>query len=1051
MRHGTEHAGVETVQALRAGAGSARAQSAVMPGDFGAALRARLIGPHRGGRVTAVVGHPFDAPVFYFGHCAGGVWQTTDGGRYWHNISDGYFGTGAVGALALSAADPNVLYVGMGECNIRGNVSHGDGVYKSTDGGRSWRHLGLRETRHIAKVRIHPHNPDVVYVAAFGHVYGPHPARGIYRSTDGGQTWQHVLPGHPDGRAGAIDLALDVTNPRVVYAALWAGWRTPHSLSSGGPGSGLFQSTDGGDTWTELTERPGLPRGLWGKPGVAVSPADPDRVWALVEAADGGLFRSDDRGATWHRVTDEPRIWQRSWYFNHLFADPQDRETVWALNVQAWRSTDGGQLFQAVPTPFEDQHDLWLDPRDPRRMIEGNDGGACVSFNGGASWSSQYNQPTAQFYHVVTDDQVPYRVYGAQQDINTLSVPSRSDNAAITAADWYSVGGGESGYVAVRTSDPTTVFAGSFGGHLTRYDRRSGQIQDISVWPDDPMGWGPGDLKERFQWTFPVVASRHDPDVLYACSQHVHRSRSAGQAWERISPDLTRADPATLEPSGGPLHKDNVSTEYYATVFAFAESPVDPHVLWAGSDDGLVHVSRDGGAAWTNVTPGPALLPEWALISIIEPSPHDPATAYVAATRYKSDDVAPYLLKTADFGQSWSLITHGIAAEDFTRVVRADPDRRGLLYCGTETGLYVSFDDGATWRRFEVGVPVTAIHDLAVKNGDLIVATHGRSFWIVDDLTPLHDAAFESGDTHLFTLRPTVRFRPFSGFSLPAAEGKNSRLVGPLHVTYVPHPDGTETLLDAGANPPDGVLLTYALAEPADTVTLEVLEAASRATVATLGELGGEPGLHRTLWDMRYPAPVSVAGATFWEAAGAAGPLAPPGAYVARLTIGERTFEQPFELLADPRVPVSQADLAAQFQLLLQIRDRLSETHATANRLANVRRQVADWQARAAAVGLGERLEALDQALGAVDQHLIERTPGLSYAYPIRLNAKLAALAAMVGAADAAPTRQSIEVFAELSAQLDRQHERLRDLLETDLASIEAALRAAGVPLLVAD
>ncbi|MBV9546177.1 MAG: glycosyl hydrolase, partial [Chloroflexi bacterium] len=544
---------------------------------FGAALRARLIGPHRGGRVTSVAGHPTQPQVFYFGHCAGGVWKTSDGGRFWTNISDGFFRTGAVGALAVAESDPNVLYAGMGECNIRGNVSHGDGVYGSTDGGRTWRHLGLAETRHIARIRIHPKDPERLYVAAFGHAYGPNTERGVYRSVDGGRTWQPVL--QRNNHVGAIDLALDVTNPRVLFAALWEAQRSPHSLSSGGPGSGLFRSTDGGDTWAEITRTPGLPSGIWGRVGVTISPANPDRLWALVEAEEGGLFRSDDQGATWRRITDETRVAQRSWYFMHVFAHPTDPETVWCLNVQAWRSNDGGRAFEAVPTPFEDQHDLWIDPRNPHRIIEGNDGGACVSFNGGATWSSQYNQPTAQFYHVVADDRVPYRVYGAQQDINTLSVPSRSDNAAITAADWYSVGGGESGHVAVRLGDPNTVYAGSFGGHLTRYDHRTGQIRDISVWPDDPMGWGAGELKYRFQWTFPVVASRHSPDVLYATSQYVHRTRDGGSTWQTISPDLTRADPRTLEPSGGPLHKDNVSTEYYATIFAFAESPLDSDIL----------------------------------------------------------------------------------------------------------------------------------------------------------------------------------------------------------------------------------------------------------------------------------------------------------------------------------------------------------------------------------------------------------------------------------------------------------------------------------------
>jgi photosystem II stability/assembly factor-like uncharacterized protein len=1005
------------------------------------ALRARLVGPHRGGRVTSVVGHPIDSQVFYFGHCAGGVWRTSDGGRFWENISDGYFATGSVGALAVSESDPNVLFAGMGETNIRGNVSHGDGVYRSTDGGRTWQHTGLRETRHVARIRIHPRDPEIVYVAAFGHAYGPHPERGVYRSTDGGRSWQRTLFGGE--RAGAIDLSMDSTNPRILYAALWEGGRTPYSLSSGGPGSGLYRSADAGQSWTELTHQPGLPTGLWGRSGISVSPADPDRVWALVEAEDGGLFRSEDRGQTWKRTTTETRISQRSWYFTHVFAHPTDRETVWVLNVQAWRSNDGGSLFESVPTPFEDQHDLWIDPHNPQRIIEGNDGGAFVSFNDSATWSSQYNQPTAQFYHVVADDQVPYRIYGAQQDINTLSLPSRSPNAAITAADWYSVGGGESGAVAVRKDDPNTVFAGSFGGHLTRYDHSTGQIQDISVWPDDPMGWGAGDLKYRFQWTFPLVASSHTPDLLYAGSQHVHRSRDGGMHWETISPDLSRADPSTLQPSGGPIHKDNVSTEYYATVFALAESSVDAGVLWAGSDDGLVHVSRDAGATWVNVTP--SQLPEWSLISILEPSPHDAATAYFAATRYKLDDFAPYLFKTTDFGATWSQINDGIPTEDFTRVIREDPEREGLLFAGTETGIYVSADGGQQWRRFEAGVPVTPIHDLAIKRGDLVVATHGRSFWIVDDITPLREAPAEDAAAYLFRPRTTVRFRSFHGFSLPQAPGKNSRLIGPIHITYTSGQDG-EKLLDAGSNPVDGVSITYFLPDATDC-ELAILDR-DGSVIRRLEDVPAVGGVHRAIWDLRYPAPVSVAGATFWENAGASGPLAPPGRYTVRLRAGESSLTQEVDLVADPRTGVSQDDLEAQFRLLLDIRDRLSRTHETANQIASLREQLTTWRDRLSDEAARERIDSLDAELGAVDAQLIQRAPGLTYAHPVQLNAKLAALAAVVGSADSAPTQPSRDVFAELSARLDALVARFEQLLGSDLTNLNRALQELQIPFI---
>jgi len=1007
----------------------------------------RLVGPHRGGRVTSVVGHPFEPQVFYFGHCSGGVWKTVDGGRFWENVSDGYFQTAAVGALAIAPSDPNVLFAGMGESTIRGNVSHGDGVYRSTDGGRTWAHCGLGETRHIAKVRIHPTDPNLVYVAALGHAYGPNVVRGIFRSRDGGQSWQHIL--FRSKHAGAVDLSLDSTNPRIMYAALWEGGRTPYSLSSGGPGSGLFRSTDGGDSWLEITAHRGLPRGLWGKPGIVVSPANPDRVWALVEAADGGLFRSDDRGDTWTRISEERRIWQRSWYFMHLFADPADQETVWALNVQAWRSTDGGRHFEAVPTPFEDQHDLWIDPHSPSRIIEGNDGGACVSFNGGASWSSQYNQPTAQFYHVVTDNQVPYRLYGAQQDINTLSVPSRSYNAAISAADWYTVGGGESGHVAVRADDPSVVYAGSFGGHLTRYDHRTGQVQDISVWPDDPMGWAAGDLKYRFQWTFPVVTSAHDPEVVYVTSQHVHRSRDGGMSWTVLSGDLTRADPATLGPSGGPITRDNVSTEYYATIFAFAESPLDAAVLWAGSDDGLIHVSRDGGQTWHDVTP--LSLPEHALISTIQPSPHAVGTAYMAATCYRSDDFAPYLYRTADFGATWATIVDGIADGDFTRVIREDPARPGLLYAGTETGIYVSLDAGAAWQWFQGNLPIVPIHDLAVKNGDLIAATHGRSFWIRDDVTPLHEwsAELSGRPAHLFQPRTAVRFRSIQGFSLPHAAGRNSRLIGPLHITYRSQ-DDREILLDAGTNPPDGVLVTYWLGQDApESVALVFTDAAAR-TIAELTDLPRDAGLHRVVWDARYPEATAVEGATFWEG-GTDGPLAPPGTYAVRMTVGESTLERSFEIVADPRVAASTEKLREQFDLLLRIRDKLSETHAAVNQIADLRSQLDAWRTRVAAhPDLVQEVAALVERLTGIEEQLIQRAPGLTYNNPIRLNAKLAALSAMVGAADARPTSQTHEVFAELSRQVDEQLARLAAVIASDVTALNQRLSERGLGAIAA-
>ncbi|HEX5505936.1 MAG TPA: glycosyl hydrolase, partial [Thermomicrobiales bacterium] len=680
-------------------------------------LEWRLIGPFRGGRVVAVAGDPVHEQVFYFGSTGGGVWKTTDGGVYWRNVSDGYFERASVGAIAVAESDPNVIYVGMGETTIRGNVSHGDGVYKSTDAGKTWQHCGLAATRNIAKVRVHPRNPDLVYVAALGHVHGPNPERGVYRSRDGGKTWELVL--FRSDKAGASDLALDPNNPRVLYAAFWEAYRGPHEMISGGEGSGLFRSTDGGDTWVEISRHKGLPKGVLGKIGVVASPARAGRVWAIVEAEDGAVFRSDDGGDTWQRLCEERALRGRAWYYHHIYADPQDPETLWVLNVPCMKSIDGGKTFFQVAVPHGDNHDLWIDPQNPRRIINGNDGGACVSFNGGETWSTLYNQPTAEFYHVTTDTRTPYWVYGAQQDNTTISLPSRSPLAAIGRAENVEVGGGESGYIAVKPDDPNIIFAGSYQGMLTRYDHRTGQRRNITVWPEGTMGHAAKDVKYRFQWTSPTILSPHDPNILYTGGNHVFRSTDEGASWAPIGPDLTRHDEAKLGPSGGPITRDNVGTEYYATVFALAESPAQAGVLWAGSDDGLIHVTRDNGQSWQNVTPPADLLPEWALISIIEASPHDPAAAYVAANRYKHDDFRPYVLKTADYGATWTAINTSVPADDFARAIREDPARRGLLYAGTETGVYVSFDDGAHWQSLRLDLPVVPIHDLVVKEGDL--------------------------------------------------------------------------------------------------------------------------------------------------------------------------------------------------------------------------------------------------------------------------------------------------------------------------------------------
>lgn len=1035
------------------------------------ALRWRLIGPHRGGRVVAAVGHPQDRLTYYFGAVDGGVWKTRDAGITWHNVSDGFFHTAAVGALAISPSDPNVLYAGMGESCIRGNVSHGDGVYLSQDGGETWQHRGLQATRHIARVRIHPTDPDVVYVAALGHAFGPHSERGVFRSRDGGLTWTKVL--FKSDHTGAIDLAMDPNNPRILYAALWEAHRTPWSLSSGGDESGLYKSTDGGDTWTDISRQNGLPEGVMGRLGVSVSPADSNRIYLSVEADKGGIYRSDDGGAHWQRLNEDRNLRQRAWYYSHIFADPKDRETVYVLNVEFWRSDDGGKTFHTIPTPHGDNHELWIDPNDPQRMITGNDGGASVSLDGGRSWSSILNQPTAQFYHVTTDNQVPYRVYGAQQDNSTLSVPSRSDAAVISNRDWYAVGGGESGYIAVRPDNPDIVYAGNYS-LLTRYDHRAHLTTVITPWPELTIGWPAKDLQYRFQWTFPVVISPHDPDCLYAAANVVFRSRDEGQSWEVISPDLSRHDPKTLESSGGPITKDNTAVEYYGTVFSLAESPVQEGLLWSGSDDGLVHLSQDGGKTWTDVTP--KLLPEWALISVIEASPHDPGTAYLAATRYKLDDFTPYLLKTTNFGATWELITEGIPGDDFTRVIRQDPVNARLLWAGTETGIYVSLDEGRQWQPFRQNLPVVPIHDLVVKDTDVVLATHGRSFWILDDISALRAMASDlpREAPRLFAPRPAVQMRGGSRFG--RAEGEQGYYHGDAFTArWIRVRDGEESRMvpvDAGENPPAGAILNYFLpAVPDHDITLDIIDDSGH-TVASFtsakpdeGSSEAKPakktpsprlpkklGTNRFVWDMRHAGPTELPGAVLWGG-DTKGPMALPGVYQVRLTAGSTTCVEALELQQDPRHIVESADLRERFQLLRAAQSKVSAVHQAILDIRQIREQSEAWMKRAeghpSEAPLKGVAEPLFKELEEIENQLVQ-TKAKSFQdvlnFPVMLNAKLAQIGSVIASAPGQPSQQAARTFSDLAERADDLLHRLQQVIDGPLHAFQDALREADLP-----
>jgi photosystem II stability/assembly factor-like uncharacterized protein len=1016
----------------------------------------REIGPFRGGRSVAVAGHPDQPLTFYFGGAGGaGVWKTTDGGVTWFCISDSLFQTGSVGAIAVAESDPNVIYVGMGEACIRGNVSPGDGVYKSEDGGKTWKHMGLAETQTIGRVRVHPKNPDLVYVAALGHVFGPNTERGLYRSRDGGKTWQKIL--YKNERTGAVDLVLDPTNPRIMYAAFWEAQRGPWFMSSGGPGSGIYKSVDGGDTWVELTENTGLPKGLKGRIGLAVSPAKTERVWAMIEAEQGGLYRSDDGGKTWRRTSDDARARQRPWYYSHVYADTKNPDVVYVLNVQFLKSIDGGRTFSVVRVPHGDNHDLWIDPHEPRRMINANDGGANVSYNGGETWTDQ-DQPTAQFYHVYLDNRFPYYVYGAQQDNSTVAIASRTTGIGIDRPDWHPVGGGESGYIAVREDgDNIIAFAGNYGGYLTRYDHRTRQQQAINVWPENPMGGGAEGMKYRFQWTFPIVHSPHDPSVLYVAGNHLFKSTNDGMSWEMMSPDLTRNDKTKIGPSGGPITKDNTGVEYYCTIFAFAESPVQKGVLWAGSDDGLIHVSRDAGRSWQNVSIPARELPDWALISIIDPSPHDAATAIVTATRYKHDDFKPYIFKTTDYGKTWKKIVNGIPANEYTRVVREDPNRKGLLYCGTERGVYVSFDDGTNWQSLQTNLPVVPIHDLMVhkREKDLVVATHGRSFWILDDLTPLHQITDETAraDVHLFQPRHAYRMRG-----------------GSINIPGVP----------VGKNPANGAVIYYYFkTKPKEEVKLEILDGSGKLVKSfsskaeqeqAAGEdefaafFGGGPsrqrvpadqGMNRFVWDFRYPDAVTVPGAILW-AGTTRGPLCVPGRYQVRLIAGGKSYTQAFEVKKDPRLSATQEDLELQFDLSKKILEKLSEVNRGINIIRESRKQFDELTKRIkdhpSSKTVVEAAKALDKKLTEIEEELIQvkiRSSQDALNYPIKLNNKLAALLSLVQGSDSRPTEQSFEVFKDLARRSDEQLSKLRQVMESDVPNFNKLVKEQDIPAVI--
>lgn len=1042
----------------------------------------RQVGPSRGGRVVAVAGDPVDRMTAWMGACSGGVWRTTDGGLYWHPMADGQFEASSVGAIEVAASDPNVVWVGTGESQVRNNVVPGNGVYRTTDAGRTWDHLGLEETRHISRVRIHPDDPDVAWVGALGDIFGPNPERGVYRTTDGGRTWELVL--HVSDRAGCADLVVDPTNPRILYATIWQARRSPWDMVSGGEDSGLWRSSDGGDTWTCLDDQPGFATGVLGRMGVAVSAARAGRVWVLVEAADdqGGLYRSDDAGQTWEQTSTHRGIQGRPWYYSHVYADPVDPQTVWSLNLWAWRSDDGGATWTQVQTPHGDNHDLWIDPRDRRHMVTGNDGGASVSFDGGATWSDIFNQPTAQIYRFDVNRTFPHDVYGTQQDNSGIRVPTRSWKGAIRWPDSQELGEAEAGDVAVDPRDDRWVFLGGAGfghpGPLLRFDTVTEQAQDVGVWPEYFMGVGAIEQRHRFGWTYPIEFSPHDPTCLYVGGERVFASRDRGMSWEAISDDLTRNDPDKQGPSGGPISRDTSGAEVYCTIHALAESPLTPGELWVGTDDGLVHLSTNGGDAWSDVTPPE--LPKWATVQRIEPSHHDPGTVYVAAHKYRLQDRRPLLFRSRDHGQSWDTIVTGLPEDDWTRTVREDPEVASLLYAGTEHRPWVSLDGGDSWTEIRNNLPDVPVYDLQVCGHELVAGTHGRGFWILNDVTPLRAAAVGELGEHVAVVDPpvTVRYPTPNGFDMP---GEGMWIGGfpgvPLGgAAFRPQrqPDGTtrNVMLLGGTNPPDGALVHWwlppELSADADQVELRITD--EDVVLATFwhdppddgrareddDRLPLQAGLNSFAWDLRIEGPLAAADGDGKREVVHPGPRVAPGTYGIEVRVADAVVATTIEVVRDERLFATDDDLRAQYDTLVVIRDLLGAIHDGIGRARGLRSRLDGLDRAAVPEALHQEIDDLRTELDAIERVLTNpdmQDHGDQLKMAAGLDQKLVLLPEIVvELSDTRPTSGVLTVLAELEeeagAALDGLDElvtgRVRDL---DEALHEARLSPLGLPM----
>jgi photosystem II stability/assembly factor-like uncharacterized protein len=1002
-------------------------------------LQYRCIGPHRGGRVTAVEGIPSRPFTFLMGSTGGGVWKTTDAGISWQNISDKYFEAGSIGAIAVAPSDPNVIYVGTGSADPRGNVSAGCGLYRSTDGGETWRHIGLRSAGQVARIVVHPQKPALLYAAVLGNVFGPSPERGVYRSTDGGNTWQKQL--FISDRTGAIELVMDPNNPRILYAGMWTAERKPWTIVDGSEEGGVWKSTDEGDTWTLLTN--GLPTGLVGRIGMAVSPQNSKRIWVLQEAKEetrGGLYVSEDGGESWERINRKHDYRQRAWYYSRIYADPQDEYTLYLCNVGFYKSIDGGLNFTRTRTPHSDNHALWINPDNPNIMIQANDGGANVSLNGGKTWSTQYNQPTAEFYRVTVDNQFPYRVYGAQQDNSAISVPSRSEADLVPEQYWHSVGGGESGYIAVDPRNPNLIYAGNYIGQITRREHDRGHQRNIVAYPQMHDGTAPRDIVYRFQWNAPIRISPHNPDVVYHCSQFVHRSEDGGRNWEVISPDLTTDKDAYQDIPGGPIQHDHTGVELYTTIFAFEESPLRAGELWAGSDDGLVHLSRDGGKNWENITP--KQMPAEGTVNTIELSAHGAGRAFLAVYKYRENDFRPYIFMTNDYGKNWRLLTtgqNGIPGRHFVRVVREDPFRKGLLYAGTEFGMYVSFDEGKNWQSFQLNLPATPISDMIVKNKDLVVATQGRSFWILDDLSPLHETNAAAWKQSPFLFAPgeayRTQLRNFRGQAAP-----DPAPLGALIYFYLDRETALGRTVRLSIIDPGGRVRRVFSSNPNPAGKEEKLTIKS--------------GLNRFEWDLKYEALDKQPGSVF-SLANTGGIRAPTGEHRVRLETDGQMQEQPLVLSKDPRWRQSDADLKAQYELSMQIKALFDRCHTAIGGLRSVRTQLESLkkyrQDKDYGDAIAEWTDKITGKLNDLEKELIQTQSESGQDpinYPSQIDDQIAYLYSVVNAQDDRPNSGAYQRYQDLKASLQPKLDRLESILAEEVKSLNEFLKERMISLI---